>query len=269
MWDNSTRQYQPAYLYRDVQGELANRSEILKLVTQQDATCVSAEHPSCYDRAYVKSEGWNSPTVDYRLRLSKDIQAVVERCESHNFAIAIATHGGSDFVRVQDSCPIWNSQCSQPSTCKVSKRCHVVQALQLQKMDPRLENNCDTESDFIQHNQSTHKDEMMIAILRNLYAQKKIDANGMSFKIWFFDDEGINRQQVVDSQANYSSVLETPVQICAFSPDEWTSYQWQDEGYRGNNLATGCDIKHIAKQIVDQPPWVNVTSTGCMLPKLV
>jgi len=136
-------------------------------------------------------------------------------------------------------------------------------------MDPKLGSNCDTESDFIQHNQHTDKDVMMIAILRSLYAQQKINTNGNPFQIWFFDDEGRNRRQVADSQANYSSVLKAPVQTCAFSPNEWTSYQSKDEGWRGNNLATGCDINHIAKQIADQPPWATQTSTGCMSPPII
>merc|ERR1719213_773347 len=105
-------------------------------------------------------------------------------------------------------------------------------------MDPNLESNCDHESVFVQHNEHEDKDVMMIAILRNLHAQKKIDTSSKSFKIWFFDDEGSNRKKVADSQAKYTSVLATQVQTCAFSPSKsFKIWFFDDEGSNRKKVA--------------------------------
>merc|ERR1712048_566782 len=189
-------------------------------------------------------------------------------CQNKQFAIAIATHGASVFTQVQNVCSAWDQNCSQPSTCKDSKRCQAIKALNLANMDPALETNCSNESDFVQHDPHVPKGTMVATILGTLKAAKKINTSSKSFKIWFFDDEGRNRNSVADQQANFSAVftpLGVQVQTCAFSPDEWTTYQSDHEGFRGNNLGMGLDMGHVEKQTSGSTPWLETTSTGCKM----
>merc|ERR1712048_297961 len=101
---------------------------------------------------------------------------------------------------VESSCPLWDRNCSQPSTCKTSKRCHVVKALHLDDMDPKLKNNCDAETELVQHDPDIPKGTMVAAIVNKLKAEREVDASSASFNIWFFDDEGTNRESVVGQQ---------------------------------------------------------------------